>query len=90
MEVAQGCVLGPLLFVRLVNDLSSFISNRRGMVANYDDDTNTVAVESIVNDVLELGWQWLGLALKWLQENNLILMEKDYPLLFSHLGVHQP
>lgn len=76
MGVPQGSVLGPLLFVCYINDLSSCIANRRSMLVNYADDTNLLAVATTVNDVLELGRQSLGLAVKWFQENNLILNEE--------------
>ena len=67
--VPQGSILGPLLFIILVNDMSSVLS--KCQILMYADDTVLFYADKesgIIQDILN---NEAGLVEKWIKDNNL-------------------
>lgn len=79
--VPQGSVLGPLLFIIMMNDLPSHVE---GGVVCYADDTTLVHSSNDVQNLVELMEQSLVQASVWFQANFLSLNEtKTQSLVFT-------
>ena len=71
LGVAQGSVIGPLVFLAYVNDLSSFV--RSGHLVTFADDTNVI-VSARSNDKLDGRVRDVCAEINdWCQKNNLLL-----------------
>lgn len=67
--IPQGSILGPLLFIILVNDMSSVLS--KCQILMYADDTVLFYADKesgIIQDILN---NEAGLVEKWIKDNNL-------------------
>lgn len=83
--VPQGSILGPLLFILLVNDLPSTVA--RCTLLMYADDTVLFYSAKDVNVIEEKLNEDLGLIGNWLRENSLFInKEKTECLLFGTPG----
>ena len=83
--VPQGSVLGPLLFIIIMNDLPACVSNE-DLFMYADDVTLVVSGEStqIINDKLN---RCMAKMNNWLLENKLILNAQKTKVML--LGSHQ-
>ena len=69
--VPQGSILGPLLFILLVNDLPSTVAHRTLLM--YADDTVLFYSAKDVNVIEEKLNENLGLIGNWLRKNSLFI-----------------
>ena len=70
VDVPQGSILGPLLFLIYVNDFPQCIS--RGKTITFADDTNLFFTEKCHNSIFKVANQELKLVDNWLLSNKLI------------------
>lgn len=81
--IAQGSILGPILFIIFVNDLSLLIKKPYQHIVKYADDTNILIGRKNVNDLLAQSEYFFNLVTDWFNKNKLILnKEKTNILMF--------
>ena len=73
--VPQGTVLGPILFLIFINDITFCISN--SMIRCFADDTRIMRAISAYEDMAQLQ-QDLDKVVKWSVENNMTLHEDKF------------
>ena len=76
--VPQGTVLGPLLFIIMINDLSDNVED--SLVSLFADDTRVTRIIKEENDLEKLQ-EDLDKAYKWQQDNNMLFNSKKFELL---------
>ena len=76
--VPQGSVLGPLLFILFINDLSDNISN--SSLLTFADDTKITHPIGCANDSILLQND-LNLVIEWSQNNNMTLNKNKFELM---------
>ena len=81
--VPQGTVLGPILFIIFLNDLSSCIQH--SVVSSFADDTRLKKSISSVSDTLLLQKD-LESAIAWSDRNNMMLHQSKFELLSHRTG----
>ena len=82
--VAQGSILGPLLFLIYVNDLPSIISKNNHTLLLYTDDTSLVITESSSTALKQQATSLLNDINSWFKSNLLLLnLNKTQYLEFS-------
>lgn len=82
LGVPQGSVLGPILFLVLVNDLSFNVSNC--FTTLYADDTSLLTSHKDLDELTILAESGLSDAIKWFETNGLFLnVDKTQNLLVS-------
>ena len=79
-EVPQGTVLGPILFLLFINNMTDCL--KHSLAGMFADDTRILRKISGVDDTLLLQEDLLNIA-KWSQENN-IELNKDKFQFMSH------
>ena len=79
--VPQGSVLGPLLFILFINDMSECI--KHSIIRFFADDTRLLKHIFSTDDVLKLQEDLYSVA-EWARYNNMALNEDKYELL-THL-----
>lgn len=81
--IAQGSIIGPILFIVFVNDLRSITDDPNQNIINYADDTNLVLGCKDNSDILINGKDFLENINNWFTKNKLIVnKEKTNIILF--------
>ena len=81
--IAQGSVLGPILFIIFVNDLNNATDLSKRII-KYADDTNLLSGGSNLTNVLNEGKNFFDTVNKWFIQNRLIMNEsKTNVILFK-------
>lgn len=81
--IAQGSVLGPLLFIIFVNDLSFLVRTKKEHIVKYADDTNILLSGQNLQVLTENAQRFFDVVSCWFQSNKLILnKDKTKALLF--------
>lgn len=70
--IAQGSVLGPILFIVFINDLNNIIQANQDIV-NYADDTNLLLGGKSIDELINECRLFLNRVTQWFTENKLIL-----------------
>ena len=79
--VPQGSVLGPLLFILMVNDLPTFL---KCLTIQYADDTTLLDIDPDLETLKDKSNESLTLASQWFKENGFLLnASKTQKLIFS-------
>lgn len=79
--VPQGSILGPLLFLIYVNDMSAVVENK---LLLYADDSGILVSGKTISHVEKLLTEYLGLVSQWLIANKLSLhLGKTESILFG-------
>ena len=81
--VPQGTVLGPVMFILYLNDLTSCI--KHSVVSSFADDTRLKKSISIVNDT-HLLQEDLNSAISWSERNNMQLHQSKFELISHATG----
>ena len=81
--VPQGTVLGPVMFIIFLNDLSSCI--KHSVVSSFADDTRLKKSISNVNDTYLLQKD-LDSAIQWSERNNMQLHQSKFELISHKTG----
>lgn len=81
--IAQGAILGPLLFILYVNDLSQCLDHSKARL--YADDTNLTAASNCIADLQNQLNSDISNVASWLQTNKLTLntLKSEYMLIGS-------
>ena len=81
--VPQGSILGPILFIIYVNDLTQHITSAKSTI--FADDTSLIITHESKESLHDLTSQAIKQAECWFYDNNLTLnKEKTYQLTFCH------
>ena len=81
--IAQGSILGPILFILFVNDLSLITTQPYQHIVKYADDTNLIVGSKDIQDILTKANHFFTLATEWFGKNKLLLnKDKTNILLF--------
>ena len=84
--VPQGSILGPLLFLIYVNDLSNILSSFLSIM--YADDTTLVNSDASYENLINVGNAELKLFFDWSLSNRLsVNVEKTYYMIFGNRRV---
>ena len=68
--VLQGSVLGPLLFLICINNLTCVVTHSK--VHHFLDDTNMLCISNSLKDMKKVNYD-LRQVVKWLRENKILL-----------------
>lgn len=81
--IAQGSILGPILFIIYLNDLSTAIQSINQNIICYADDTSLLVGDQISQHVISKGKTLFSKVNEWFTSNKLILnKDKTEILLF--------
>lgn len=81
--IAQGSILGPLLFIVFVNDLSSIIGDPSQYIVNFADDTNLLTGCKHLDSAILKSRIFFEATGDWFSKNKLILnKEKTNAIVF--------
>ena len=73
IEIAQGSILGPLLFIIFVNDLSLVLNSPQQHIVSYADDTNLIIGCKTLQHLIEKSQEFFDIVTEWYNKNRLIL-----------------
>lgn len=93
MGIPQGSIVGPVLFVVFLNDLSTIITNDDCFMTNYADDTSLLVRAALYPDIIAVASRLLESASNWFSDNRMILNgTKTDTILFknSRAGLETP
>ena len=82
--VTQGSILGPVLFNIFINDLFLFIKEAK--LANFADDNTIYAGNEDLPLLLKILENESNLAIKWFNENNMIINPEKFQAMILGLG----
>ena len=85
--VPQGSILGPILFLLYVNDLSQFIESKN--VVLYVDDVNVLVTGNTHQEAENNLKSMIARLMEWASINNLNINVDKSKILYFHLS-HQP
>ncbi|KAK9879321.1 hypothetical protein WA026_004174 [Henosepilachna vigintioctopunctata] len=91
--VPQGSILGPIIFIIFINDLSDKLTNNHVSVINYADDTNILLRSTNCFEATQLTMNTLSQANEWFINNQLCMnKQKTQATLFktSHASFVTP
>lgn len=71
--IAQGSILGPILFIIFMNDIHRVNTKSKQTIINYADDTNLITGGKNSCQVLPASKYFFGNVSTWFTENRLIL-----------------
>lgn len=71
--IAQGSILGPVLFLLFLNDLNLAVNGQNQNIINYADDTNLLIGKKHLPELIDESKILLDNVSRWFNENNLIL-----------------
>lgn len=82
--VPQGSIMGPLLFVICMNDISNVVTNDAELLINYADDTNMIVTAPMYPSLISRTSDLMGQLENWFDTNKLLLNhDKTNVILFS-------
>lgn len=79
--IPQGSVLGPILFVVYINDLSDCLKNMDISMINYADDTSIIVQGSNMDELCEKGQKAFTSLMQWFTMNKLIVNKEKTDLI---------
>lgn len=85
--IAQGSVLGPILFIIFLNDLGNI--SHDFTITNYADDTNLLVSGSNMEQLLINAENALSLTSNWFSQNKLILNDNKTKLVLFRTKQYQ-
>lgn len=85
--IAQGSILGPILFIIFLNDLSNITTDFK--ITNYADDTNLLVSGSNMKYLLENAENAFLLTSNWFAQNKLIINDDKTNLILFRTKQYQ-
>jgi len=88
-DIPQGSILGPLLFVIFINDLSAVIDPAQEIIIKYADDTNLLIGDKTVDNLIPKAEILLMNIKEWFAKNKLLLNEEKSNYIFLRQNAPQ-